>query len=62
VDITVNPGYTVVGFGAEYRLRREATVFVRLDNVADEAYESALGYPGMPRTAFVGVRFGLGGR
>jgi outer membrane cobalamin receptor len=62
VDITVNPAYAVVGLGASYALVDEAAIFVRLDNVADEKYESALGYPGMPRAAFVGVRFGVGGR
>ena len=60
VDITVNPGYTVAGIGVDYRLRRATGVFLRLDNVTDEAYDSALGYPGLPRAVFVGVRFGVG--
>jgi vitamin B12 transporter len=62
VDITVNPGYTVIGLGAEYRVRDEIGVYLRVDNVADEAYESALGYPGMPRAVVAGVRFGVGSR
>jgi vitamin B12 transporter len=62
VDITVNPGYTVVGAGAAYKLRDELTLFLRVDNLADEQYESALGYPGLPRAAVAGVRFGVGGR
>lgn len=62
VDITVNPGYTVVGLGGEYRFREELTVFVRIDNLADETYESALGFPAQPRAAVVGARFNIGGR
>jgi vitamin B12 transporter len=62
VDITVNPGYTVVGVAAEYRVREQASVYLRLDNLANEEYESAIGYPGMPRAVMAGVRFGLPGR
>ena len=59
-EITVNPGYTVSGFGAEFRADRRASVYFRANNVFDEEYENALGYPGMPRSAAVGVRFNLG--
>jgi outer membrane receptor protein involved in Fe transport len=62
VDITVNPGYTVVGIGGEYRVRDELALFVRVDNVGDTVYDSALGFPGLPRTAVAGARFTLGGR
>lgn len=62
VDITVNPGYTVVGLGAEGRVRNDVTFFVRVDNVADTEYESALGFPGLPRAAVVGARFNIGSR
>lgn len=62
VDITVNPAYTVVGVGGDYRIRDDLTLFVRVDNVTNEAYEGALGYPGLPRSAMVGARFVLGGR
>jgi hypothetical protein len=30
---------------------------VRVNNVGDTVYDSALGYPGLPRSAMVGVRF-----
>jgi vitamin B12 transporter len=59
-DITVNPGYTVVGFGVDVRTRQAATIFFRADNIADTKWESALGYPGLPRAAYAGVRFNLG--
>ncbi len=61
VDITVNPGYMLVGLGAEYRARPELTVFARIDNLMDETYESALGFPGLPRALVGGARFVIGG-
>lgn len=60
VDITVNPGYTVVGIGGDYRLRSYLTLFARVDNLTDESYEGALGFPGLPRSGMAGVRFTLG--
>lgn len=59
-DITVNPGYSVVGAGLDVRARRDVTVFLRADNLGGTEWESALGYPGLPRSAFVGVRFNVG--
>ena len=60
VEITVNPGYTVIGLGGQLRLGDDLTVFARIDNLADTAYESALGYPGLPRAVVLGGRFSLG--
>jgi outer membrane cobalamin receptor len=59
-DITVNPGYAVSGFGVDFEAAREATVFFRANNVGDTEYDGALGFPGMPRTVMVGVRFNVG--
>jgi outer membrane cobalamin receptor len=61
-DITVNPGYVVMGLGADLRAHDSVSVFVRGDNVGDEYYESALGYPGLPRSIVVGARFNIGRR
>jgi outer membrane cobalamin receptor len=61
-DITVNPGYVVLGLGADIRAHDSLTVFVRVGNIGDEYYESALGYPGLPRSFVVGARFNVGGR
>jgi outer membrane cobalamin receptor len=55
-DITVNPGYTVVGLGLDVRAHDVLTVFVRGDNIADTEYESAVGWPGLPRSFVVGAR------
>lgn len=59
-DITVNPGYTVAGIGVDLRAHRWLTVFVRSDNVANAVYDSALGYPGLPRAIVAGARFNVG--
>jgi outer membrane cobalamin receptor len=61
-DITVNPGYAVWGFGADVRVHSALTVFARGDNVGGSVYETALGYPGLPRAVVAGARFSLGGR
>ena len=56
-DLTVNPGYAVAGFGVDYRVDRRASIYVHVNNVGDTEYDSALGFPGLPRSATVGVRF-----
>jgi outer membrane receptor protein involved in Fe transport len=61
-DITVNPGYTVIGLGVDVELHKSLTAYLRLGNAGGEVYESALGYPGMPRTFVTGVRVRFGGR
>lgn len=61
-DITVNPGYTVMGLGLDVRAHDTLTFFVRGDNIGDKAYDSVLGYPAMPRAVVAGARFNLGAR
>ena len=61
VDITVNPAYTLVTAGGQFRVRPELTLFLRIDNLTDVVYDSALGYPGLPRAFVAGGRFDFGG-
>jgi outer membrane receptor protein involved in Fe transport len=61
VEITVNPGYTLVTAGGQFRVRPELALFLRIDNLTDAVYESALGYPGLPRAFVAGGRFNFGG-
>ena len=61
VDITVNPGYTLLTAGGQFRVHRALTLFLRIDNLTDELYDSALGYPGLPRAVVAGGRFDIGG-
>ena len=58
-DITVNPGYTVMGLGVSVQAHKDLSVFLRVDNLANEAWDSALGYPGLPRAVVVGARFNV---
>ena len=61
-DITLNPGYTWLGLGGSVAVYETLDVFVRVDNLANRKWDSALGYPGLPRAAVVGARFNLGSR
>jgi len=61
-DITVNPGYLVVGLGLDVRAHEMITLYVRAENAGDEVYESVLGYPAMPRSVVAGARFTFGAR
>ena len=59
-DITVNPGYAVIGAGVDVEVGDRATLFARVSNLGDEQYESVLGYPGLPRAVVAGMRFRFG--
>ena len=56
-DITVNPGYVVAGLGLDFRIHEAVTAYVRGDNIGDTEFDSALGYPGLPRAIVIGTRF-----
>lgn len=59
-DITINSGYVVAGLGLNFRVHDALTAYVRIDNLGDTVYDSALGYPGLPRAVVVGSRFNFG--
>jgi hypothetical protein len=61
-EITVNPGYTVMGLGVSVRVHNALSVFVRADNLGDEVWDSALGYPALPRAVVAGARFNWAAR
>ena len=61
VDITRNPGYALLTVGGQVRVHDDLTLFLRIDNATDAVYDSALGYPGLPRAVVAGGRFNLGG-
>jgi outer membrane cobalamin receptor len=56
-DITINPGYVVAALGFDFKVHNALTAYVRGDNLGDTLYDSALGYPGLPRAVVVGARF-----
>ena len=61
-DITVNPGYTVIGAGADVAAHERVSIFLRVSNLGDAEYENVLGYPALPRTFVAGARFRFGAR
>jgi outer membrane receptor protein involved in Fe transport len=46
--------------GADVRLDRGVTAFIRVNNLADTEYDAVIRYPGMPRTVMAGARFSVG--
>ena len=60
VEITVNPAYTVIGLGGQFRLDDSLSVFARIDNLSNTTYDNALGYPGLSRAVTVGARLRIG--
>lgn len=53
-------GYSVVNLGASVRVARGLDLYGRVLNVADRAYEEALGFPALRRSGIVGVRLAAG--
>ena len=51
-----------MGLGVDLRAHDALTVFVRGDNIGDQRYDSALGYPALPRSFMAGARFFVGPR
>jgi outer membrane receptor protein involved in Fe transport len=52
--------YAVVNVGASVRVTRGLEVYARVLNVADRAYEEALGFPALRRQGMIGVRVAAG--
>lgn len=48
-------GYALVGFAGSWRLGRGLVVRARLDNLADRAYETYIGFPGPRRSFWAGL-------
>ena len=52
--------YTLLNMNVTYQLKDNIAVYLRIENVLDEAYTQALGYAAPGRKAFAGVRVSLG--
>ena len=57
-DITINPGYWWPDWASTCAFTKHSQ-YLRGDNIGDTTFESALGYPGLPRAFVVGDRFRL---
>ena len=49
--------YYVADLNLAYQVSNSWALFVNIDNLTDEEYETVLGYPQVPRAIFGGVRF-----
>jgi len=60
LGLTRDPGYVLVNLAASYRISREAEFIGRVENLFNEFYQDALGYPGYHRGYSVGIRLTIG--
>ena len=53
-------GFTAWNVGASWRIPRVGDAYARVENLFDERYEEALGFPALGRRATVGLRIAAG--
>ncbi|MGE5243441.1 MAG: TonB-dependent receptor [Betaproteobacteria bacterium] len=54
------PGYAVADAGASVQVAPHVSVYARVTNLTDRAYEEILGFPALRRSGIVGVRVAAG--
>jgi iron complex outermembrane receptor protein/vitamin B12 transporter len=54
-------GYQKIDISADYRLHRRLRLYATVENVLNQHYEAALGFPALPITVRTGVALTLGG-
>ncbi|MDY0747909.1 TonB-dependent receptor [Paucibacter sp. R3-3] len=50
-------GYALLNLEAAYKIRRDLSLQLNVDNAADKPYSTATGYASAPRTVFIGLRY-----
>ncbi|HYB61043.1 MAG TPA: TonB-dependent receptor [Methylomirabilota bacterium] len=60
LGLTRDPGYVLVNLAASYRVSREVEFIGRIENLFNEFYQDALGYPGYHRGYSAGLRLAIG--
>jgi iron complex outermembrane receptor protein/vitamin B12 transporter len=58
----LNPGYQKLDVSGSYLFNRTVKWFATVENLLNEHYEAAFGFPGLPINARTGVTITLGGR
>ncbi len=61
IGLTRNPGYARFDVASSYRVQKNVSLFVRVQNLLNKQYQDALGYPALGREVLGGVRLRLGG-
>jgi vitamin B12 transporter len=59
LNLTRDPGYVMVNLAASYRVSRQVEFTGRVENLFNEFYQDALGYPGYHRAYTAGLRLTL---
>jgi iron complex outermembrane receptor protein/vitamin B12 transporter len=54
-------GYQKIDLGGSYQLSRRLTLYTTIENLADEHYDDAFGFPALPLTFRSGIKIRLGG-
>jgi vitamin B12 transporter len=57
----LDPAYQKIDVSASYRLHPRLRVYTTIDNIFNEDYAAAFGFPSLPATIRVGASVGLGG-
>jgi iron complex outermembrane receptor protein/vitamin B12 transporter len=57
----LDAGYHKLDVSAAYRLHPRVRWYLTLENLSDEAYQAAAGFPALPRTVRTGVTLSVGG-
>lgn len=57
LGLTSNPGYAKWDLAASFRSSHRVTYFAAFENLANDRYEEALGYPALGRSVRAGLRF-----
>jgi vitamin B12 transporter len=55
------PGYQKIDFSGSYRINRYLAFYASIENLANEHYDAAFGFPALPLTFRSGLRITLGG-
>ena len=57
----LDPSYQKIDLSASYRVHRQAQIFTSIENLLDQEYEAAFGFPSRPFTIRAGVAVTFGG-
>ena len=49
--------YTLVRFGASWKVTDQIELYGRVENLLDETYQEVIGFSAAPEAAYVGIRF-----
>jgi outer membrane cobalamin receptor len=61
VPLTAVAGYARLDAGGWYAIKRYVTAYANVENLLNQHYEDALGYPGLRANFRAGLRFSVGG-